>query len=153
MFLVGSGAGNIYSNAVSPTRVEQQARISGGPGDFSESDSRPEHRLMKDHSRESFNSSLKQPKGLKFSNASSKAQSKLPPSIRWASTDDDPELDFFGKDLDVNYQRNPKAIAQLAPLASNAKHALSTLNPDPDPRISLNNLNLKKKGKLKPLRD
>jgi hypothetical protein len=127
--------------------------MSGGPNDFFEPEEQPEARMAKDQSRESFNATIKQTSGLKFNNMNAKKQSKLPPSIRWVSNDDDPELDFFGKDLDVNYQRNPKAIAQLAPLAANPKHALSTLNADPDPRVSLNNLNLKKKGKLKPLRD
>lgn len=84
---------------------------------------------------------------------------KLPPSIRWVSTDNDPDPDFFSSN-NARYQRNPKAIAQLAPLMGNGARdpsALdwkSALKTEPDHRISLNELSqLKKKNKLKPLRD
>lgn len=87
------------------------------------------------------------------------AQNKLPPSIRWVTADEDPDPDFFSN-LDTRYERNPKAIAQLAPLMSNTKkdqhkmdwkHGVST---EPiDYRISMTELSLKKKGQLRPLRD
>ena len=86
-------------------------------------------------------------------------QPKLPPSIRWVSTDDDFDPDFF-KNNDKVYERNPKAIAQLAPLSSNHRpegtvrdRQSGFMNEPNEARVSGNDLIIKKGGKLKPLRD
>ena len=86
-------------------------------------------------------------------------QPKLPPSIRWVSTDDDPDSDFF-KNNDKVFERNPKAIAQLAPLSSNhrlegsSRDRKSGFMTEPnEARISGNDLIAKKGGRLRPLRD
>lgn len=151
----------------SPVRFESKARLSNGINEFMNTEYKAENRIAKDMSREStgFNgkdASLKL-KAQKQANLASKFdknimlssnQNKLPPSIRWVSNDDDADPDFFGDGLDTNYQRNPKAIAQLAPLASNKGHGMHSLSTEPaEHRISYNELSLKKKGRLKPLRD
>ena len=85
-------------------------------------------------------------------------QGKLPPSIRWVSTDDDPDQDFFSNN-DNRYERNPKAIAQLAPISTN--HRLDSSKNDwksgiitepNEARTSINEL-VVKRGRLRPLRD
>eukprot|EP00345_Euplotes_harpa_P017488 CAMPEP_0168339910 /NCGR_PEP_ID=MMETSP0213-20121227/13747_1 /TAXON_ID=151035 /ORGANISM="Euplotes harpa, Strain FSP1.4" /LENGTH=652 /DNA_ID=CAMNT_0008346041 /DNA_START=84 /DNA_END=2043 /DNA_ORIENTATION=+ len=140
--------------------------------DFMKSDYKTDSMASKNKSQENVMMSTKgmplKQKTLRKTELSSKydrnkqqavTQNKLPPSIRWVSTDDDPEDDFFNN-LDNRYERNPKAIAQLAPLASNSKfdpsrydlgHGLAT---EPhDPAIVFNETAVKKKGKLRPLRD
>jgi hypothetical protein len=105
-------------------------RSTDGSNKFFSPEYNTESKNMRERSQDSirFNSKPSKMKTLKQleSNAkdehpNNRAHSKLPPSIRWVSTDpDNLEQDFFG-DVDDRYCRNPKAIAQLAPLASNKK--------------------------------
>lgn len=120
---------------LSPTRIENNLHkgkfhSTNGTSNFF-SNEQQEKQMMREKSHEALNFN---PKGVPLKqktlkraelaakldkNVSSNAQqNKLPPSIRWVTTDEDPDQDFF-EDFDTRYQRNPKAIAQLAPLMGN----------------------------------
>jgi hypothetical protein len=149
-------------------RFESTARMSNGINEFLKTGLKSEKQDAKNRSRasNSFNSKNDQinqktqqnpniaPKFDKSNIVSIKNQSRLPPSMRWVSTDDDPSVDFFADGTDTNYQRNPKALAMLQPIGSKKHHVMHSLSTVPiEHMASFNDLNLKKLVKLTPLRD
>lgn len=160
----------------SPDRLDRNMHkgynSTNGNGDFLKVEFSTESKINKDRSQENITFNTKglpmRQKTLKRVEQAAKVdknknqtinQSKLPPSIRWVSTDDDPDPDFFNK-IEKNYERNPKAIAQLAPLSSNHRLDGSThdwksgiVTEPNEARVSMNELVVKKRGKLKPLRE
>lgn len=74
-------------------------------------------------------------------------QNKLPASIRWVSTDE-PDPDFF-ENSNVRYERNNKALAQLAPIVGRNRHEQSDIQES----TNLDSLPNKRKKHLPPLRD
>jgi hypothetical protein len=145
---------------------------SSANGEFMQTDYNGDSKISKDRSQENITFNTKglpmKQKTLKRAELAAKVdkskgqsinQAKLPPSIRWVSTDDDPDPDFF-KDSEKVYERNPKAIAQLAPLSSNHRLEGSTrerkagfMTEPNETRGSGKDLVSKKAGRLRPLRD
>jgi hypothetical protein len=157
-----------YETVQNTVRFESTARMSNGINEFLKSGLKSEKQDAKNRSRasNSFNTKNDQLKqrteqkpnlASKFDKSnivSIKNQNKLPPSMRWVSTDDDPSPDFFADGIDTNYQRNPKALAMLVPIGSKKHHAMHSLSTEPAEHMtSFNELNFKKLVKLKPLRD
>lgn len=75
-------------------------------------------------------------------------QNKLPASIRWVSTDE-PDPDFFETN-NVRYERNNKALAQLAPIVGRNKYDNSSSLQESGNIETMPN---KRKKHLPPLRD